>query len=350
MKQSLKQSLIVSLGLLVLFVATHAGLGMFVKRVRDQKFAMHSRSAAGSIFLLQDGKRRFICSGTVFGYMPNGDALFLTARHCVWQDASAGDWDNGPRSAGLLGSEEVSFSDNEAGPYYTATPFKISQTDDVAILELKNGGTLPTVALGDERLLTPGEPLTNYSFPLDLGKMAFRLRAVAPVFAHFPDNLRADYPVWAHSMPVDGTIGHGSSGSALFSVKQRRIVGVVVGTTSEAGLQIAIPVSRVWNLLTDPNVQVIPDPNKPVGKIPDAVFAAQFGKTHPFMLTAHGADPKFIQAGYTFQVSTDGFELSDDYYYNVPVFIDTEGHGYRLVSTKEGYSVSVIVLQEPKAQ
>jgi hypothetical protein len=323
----------------------HAGFESS-KIYKQHEFAVRSRAASGAIFLIQeDGKRRFICSGTTIGHAKNGDALFLTARHCVWQDASD-DEENGPSPAKLLGLEEISFSDNEAGPYYTAVPYKISKTDDVAILELRNGTGLPTVALGDENRLRAGDTLTNYTFALDLGKIDILLKAVVPAFTHFPVELLKNYPMWAHSMPVDGLVAPGSSGSGLFDPRQRALVGIVVGGGPRLStLAITIPVSRVWNLLGDPNnVQDLSVP-KPLTKIPDDVFAAQFGPEHPFTLTVHGPSPEFIQAGYKFRVNSEGYEISDDYYYKVPVYVVYISGEYRIVSTKgTGYSIDLTFL------
>lgn len=81
--------------------------------------------------------------------------------------------------------------------------------------------------------------------------------------------------------------------------------------------------------------------------IPANVMKSSFGKTHSFMLKTHGPNPVFSRAGYTFRVETYGYELSDQYYYKVPVYVDYDvlNKQYRLYSTVgEGYSVQVIVL------
>lgn len=342
MKKLLAVLLVAALGLALGIRSAH--------KIDATVFAARSRAASGALFLDKNGSRRFICSGTVIGHTDTGDALFLTARHCVYTDGGM-TWD-GPEPAGVLGPEEVSLTDNEAGPFYTAVPLKISKYDDVAILRLINGGDLPAVGLGDERLTHTGDTLTNYTFALDFGKMPLTLRAVAPVFAHPPAEMLAQLPTWAHSMPVDGTVAPGSSGSGLFDPAQRRLTGVAVGTVQYGGLNIAIPVSRVWALLGDPNgalelpkVGTKPAPSAapapPQGgddedsslTIPPDTFKAKFGAAHPFKLTAHGPNPEFTQSGYTFRAQTGGFELDDPYYYDVPVYIALEGTAYRLTST-----------------
>jgi hypothetical protein len=335
------------LGLVAVLALAHlAGAG--VSRYSRWEFAVRSKQAAGAIFLMQDGKRRFICSGTAFATeKKSGDVYFLTARHCVWKEADPDE----QTPAGLLGSEEVSFSDNEQGPFYTAVPYKISATDDVAILRLVNGAGLPTVRFGDEGRLKSGDALTNYTYAMDFGKMPVQLRAVTSVFNHFPTAILTDYPVWSHAMPVDGLVAPGSSGSGLFDARQKALVGIVVGGGPRLStLAIAIPISRAWRLLSDPASSQQDFSAKPVLplRIPDDVFKSQFGKEHPFQLTVHGANPQFTQAGYVFKADTAGYELSSPYYYDVPVYIDVNSIGqYRLTSTAEGnFSVEVIVVSK----
>jgi len=335
MKRTLVLALVAALAL--------AHLGAAGSRVYKQKeFAVRSRSAAGAIFLTKEGKRRFICSGTSIGHTENGDDLFLTARHCVYEDANP---EQGT-PAGFLGSEEVSFSDNEKGPFYVAVPYKISSTDDIAILEVINGKGLPTVRLGDENLTRPGSLLTNYTYALDFGKMPIEIKSVAPVFAHLPVDLISSFPVWAHSMPIDGMVAPGSSGSGLFDPKQRSLVGVAVGGVTGYSLGIAIPVSRVWKLLSDPIQDFSPKPA--LTEIPVAEFAAQFGKAHAFKLVTQPGNFQFTQGGYVFKVDTLGAGLSPKYYFDVPVYIDVTAPGeYRLYTTaEEGYSVDITLVSK----
>ncbi len=323
-----------------------SGYAAGVRFVGQRLFAARSRDAAGAIFLDQPDGRRFICSGTTIGHTTSGDAVFLTARHCVYEDADPGDIFTPPTEGKLPGPEEVSFSDNEAGPYYTAIPWKISKTDDVALLILKNGGSLPAVRLGDERVLRAGDPLTNYTFAYDFGKMAIAIKFVAPVFSHYPAGLLEQIPVWSHSMPIDGTVAPGSSGSGLFDPRQKALIGVAVGGTRQGGLNIAIPVSRVWNLLMDPNPQDLT--LHPDLKIPDDVFKTRFGKDHTFKLTVQGPSPQFTFGGYIFRVNIGTFSLSQKYYYDVPVYIDIDATGtYRLTSTNKGhYSVDMTLVSK----
>ncbi len=85
--------------------------------------------------------------------------------------------------------------------------------------------------------------------------------------------------------------------------------------------------------------------------IPESTMKSSFGKTHTFMLKSHGPNPIFPRVGYTFRAETYGYELSDKYYYDVPVYVDFDVNNkmYRLYSTVgEGYSVGVTILTSPQ--
>lgn len=307
-------------------------------REENSNFAYLSRAAAGAIFAQQGGKGdyRFICSGTTIKFdasqwdeenrwvtlkdvvpIPSTDGYFATASHCVVDE-----------NGNAYGPEQVSFSANEAGPFYTAVPWKVSVTDDVAILRIINGGNLPGVRLGTEYELQPNEALTNYTFALSFGMQPVVIHAEGPGYTHMPSGMWAK---WAHTMGIVGPVAPGSSGSGLFSPRQHALVGVAVGLVTGTGFAIAEPVSTLWRLIVDPTA-VAPVWNAPV-VIPDGDMQSKFGKDHAFTLTAHGVNPSFTQGGYKFQLDTFGFELSDKYYYDVPVYIIKSGDTYRLVSS-----------------
>lgn len=224
---------------------------------RAADFHQVSVGASGAVFLDQydGGNRRFYCSGTVIGHTTKGDALFLTAKHCVWQQAvdHEGLFFSDVHPARLAGPEEVTFAANSGGPYYKAIPFKISRTDDIALLLLKNGAGLPEVRLGDETLNQADDRLTNYSYGLDYGKFPVSLKFIEPSLAHVPPSILEDYPEWTYAMPVSGSVAPGASGSGVFDPTRRTLIGVAVGITEFGNLSIVVPVSRVWRLLSDPH-------------------------------------------------------------------------------------------------
>lgn len=197
-----------------------------------------------------DGPYAMICSGSVIGY-EGTSALFVTAKHCVWED---GDPENDVLP-GFIPNEFVSFNGNLAGPYYQTELYSISQDDDLAVLKVINGlsAAHPIIpeTLEHEDFLQPGDPVENVSFPLDMGKVEFHGTYVDRRFPHFSRMLQ-DYPQWKNTMPVDITIGHGSSGSPLFDSRTHKMIGVMVGSVGEARLMIAEPETVIEDLLLNP--------------------------------------------------------------------------------------------------
>jgi S1-C subfamily serine protease len=196
-------------------------------------------SSVGAIFMTAPGEeRRFICSGSEIGSDSEGNGIFLTARHCVWNSDSNVFYPN----------EEVSFSDDEKGPFYSTKLYAISQTDDLALLIVINAGGIPTQVLEDEHALKAGDPVENISFPYGMGKLEFHGNFVSSIFPNFPKAFLDGVPQWRYTMPVDITIEPGSSGSPLFDSKTHCVVGVMVGLFNPGALTIAEPVSRLLEM------------------------------------------------------------------------------------------------------
>jgi S1-C subfamily serine protease len=204
-----------------------------------------------------DGPYGAICSGAVIGSDTDGNALFLTARHCVWDadatiDTPFGSAPNPNPNPHFIQNEYVSFNANLSGPYYATEVYEVAANDDLALIKVLNAGRIIPEVLEDEHQLSPGDPIENVSIPLDMGKLEFHGRFVAPVFPHFSRFLSQDYPEWARTMPADITIANGSSGSPLFDSQTHELIGVVVGMMGESGLQVIEPESVVMSLLLDP--------------------------------------------------------------------------------------------------
>jgi hypothetical protein len=231
--------------------------GYFYQQHSRKAFELHARSASGALFLIKNGERNLICSGAVFENESEGDALFVTARHCVWQENGKEMGDGGVMDVheGLVGPEQVSLSENEQGPFYDAWPVFISNKDDLAILLVKNGAGLPSITLGDESKVEEKDPLLNFTYAEDFGKMSVDMKAITYSAQHWPDSMASSYPLWRSPMLVDGTAGPGSSGSAVIDQRQQKIIGVLVGCTGDGGLDIVEPVSKVWALVGDKSLQ-----------------------------------------------------------------------------------------------
>ncbi len=187
-----------------------------------------------------DGSYAAICSGSEVGRDSDGNGVFLTARHCVYND------DTGR----FYTPEVVSFSADEGGPYYTTELYAIGANVDLAVLKVHNAGNISTEVLEDEHSLKAGDPIENVSYPLDMGKLEFHGSFIAPIFPHWT-RIFEDYPQWSSSMPVDITIAHGSSGSPVFDSKTRCVIGVLVGTTGEGRLNVVEPISLYTNMMVN---------------------------------------------------------------------------------------------------
>jgi S1-C subfamily serine protease len=227
--------------LLALLLAAVLSIGSYKAHYRLKSFEPEARSASGAIFMNKDGQRRFYCSGTEIGKTKDGGGIFLTARHCVANTETNKIYEN----------LTVSFSANQSGPFYDATPIALSLTDDLALLYLNDGADIPSVAVKDERRLSSGAPLFNVSFPLGSGKAVFHGEYMGSFFPSLPLEIMVKYTQWIYAMPMNLTIAHGSSGSGVFSQSQHGLVGVAVGTFEEGSYNIAIPGDRVLDFLND---------------------------------------------------------------------------------------------------
>jgi hypothetical protein len=204
-----------------------------------EPFDAQARAATGAIFVDKD--RRFNCSGTEVGHTPDGDGVFLTARHCV------ADTETNKINKHIV----VSFTNDEGGPFYDADPVAISLNDDLALLLLTDGASIPEISVRDQSSLHNGDAIFNVSFPLDMGKQEFHGKFLSSRMTHVPDAMLLEYPFWANGMLFDMTVAPGSSGSGLFSAKHKALIGVAVGMTGAAGYDIAIPADIVINFLND---------------------------------------------------------------------------------------------------
>jgi len=202
-------------------------------------FEPQARAATGAIFV--GAERRFNCSGTEIGHTATGDGVFLTARHCVAD----------PDTNAIEKDLKVSFSDNEGGPFFDAMPIAISSTDDVALMLIRNGAGVPEVRIKDERKLKSGDPIFNVSFPFGTGRQAFYGHYMRPNFPVLPAEIVQMYPFWLYAMPMDVTIAPGSSGSGVFSGKERALIGIAVGSFQSGSYEIATPADRVLDFLND---------------------------------------------------------------------------------------------------
>jgi hypothetical protein len=228
---------------------------------------------------------------------------------------------------------EFSVAEEIGGP---TTPVKVMKAYmgdglDFAEFELKTDRKYTPFVLGDEHDSRIGDQIVNPNFALGVGKqLSFGTVSSNTLIA----SAKCPPHECSGSFFVQTYGAGGSSGSAVVSLKTHQVIGLVDWSYGKGNIGFGIqPISTFYKFLAGPNQ---PHP------IPTKVFQSLFGMAHPFTLGVHGPNPTFTIGGYTFQISTMGLDLSSEYYYDVPVFIEMYDRGYMLVSTaSEGYSVVI---------
>lgn len=289
-------------------------------------------SGTMAIYGAGKGGPDFICTAEPIEKTPDGYNL-LSAGHCV-QESPDG--------------VQFSVSDEIGGPLTPVTVVKAYLGDglDFALFNLKTTKTYPVFVLGTEDGVQVGDKTVSVHFALGIvkqlshGSVSSVERIRAPICQD--SGCVGTFLVQEYAAP-------GASGSAVFSLKTHKIIGILVSAFDDpVGFSVE-PISRFAKFLAGPSqphpIAAVSAPAAIPFVIPSDVFQQLFGSAHPFTLTVHGADPHFTQSGFSFFIPTQGLELSDDYYYNVPVFLEAEPDGtYALVSTREALSVTVIPL------
>lgn len=282
----------------------------------------------------------FDCTAEPIEKIPGG-YLLMSAGHCVQEI---------PDHMQFSVAEEIS------GPRTNVKLVKAYEGDgiDFAVFTLKTTKTYPIFAMDFHSDVRIGDKIVIGNFTEGVAKQLSRGVVASQIIPKSEDCKSAE--TCADHFMVQAYGGPGASGSAVISVRTHKIIGLAVyGFDGTLGFGVE-PISRFNTFTLGPN-QPHPAEDEEASPLSPAatsltisadVFAAQFGEAHPFTLTVKGPNPTFTQAGYTFQVDILGNELSDEYYYDVPVFIAHDADGYRLVSTKDGYSVGVIVLGAAK--
>ena len=166
--------------------------------------------------------------------------LFATAAHCVGEDQTEGK----ERSAKWQNTAFfMTFDEPQNKTFYPAEVRGVGfqhRGDDFAIFEVKTDQKWTTIGLGDEKKEEDGNPVINVASPLGLGKQVYR---------GVISSLDLDRPLiqgdinWRHSISLQIAADGGSSGSAIISAEQDKIIAFLVGTVGGA-VVIAIPVSK----------------------------------------------------------------------------------------------------------
>ncbi len=186
------------------------------------------------------------CTATAFE--KHGDSYrFISAAHCIGDD----DRVHEKVASAVQQSFYITFDNQSPKIFYEAKPRAIgyqSRGDDCAVFDVTapKDAQWPTVPLGDEKHETEGNDIINVAAPLGLGIQLFKGTI---------SSMSLDRPVvsgefsWKGflQLQLSGVAG-GSSGSAVISLKQNAIVGLIIGTIG--GNQIvAVPISRLKDFM-----------------------------------------------------------------------------------------------------
>jgi S1-C subfamily serine protease len=180
---------------------------------------------------------------TVAAFAREGKIVFLiTAAHCVLNDNGRVP-DGNPFFVTRDEDGEKLFV-----PVRVLYVGKKEKGQDFAELAITDtGAAWGVLPLGDERLERIGSPVLTVAAPLGYGKQLF-LGSVSALKLIRPSVVEEQGINWSGMLLLDVTIGHGSSGSAVVSVKQRAIIGVLVGLVCDDGsngqFAVAAPISR----------------------------------------------------------------------------------------------------------
>jgi hypothetical protein len=274
---------------------------------------------------------RMICTTTPIEKIKGGYQL-LSAGHCV---------------QAIPDGVQFFVADEVGGPLTPVTLIKayFGGALDFSIFELKTTKKYPVFELGTESDLHIGDRTLNPNFSAALGKQLSVGRVSSMRLGKSPN------------CPDEGCLGRflvqedaapGASGSAVFSAKTHKIVGLAVYQFDDQVGFAVEPISLFAKFLAGPN-QPHPGASKSAAlSIPPEEFVKLFGEEHPFQLAVLAADGMFTQAGYTFDTGLAGLQLSDELYYDVPVFIGVNEEGYFLVSTaKDNPSIYIEVVAVP---
>lgn len=206
---------------------------------QTETLAQKAKNAVGILYSQEfNGGMTMRCTMTAFEKTKDG-YLFASAAHCIGADNQSKE-----RSAA---HKDIPFymTFDEAGnkTFYPAEPKAVgyqSRGDDFAIFEVKTDKTWPIIPIGTEKDEEEGNAIINVASPLGLGKQVFKGTI---------SSLNLDRPIIQGDINWRGSIGlqiaaeGGSSGSAIISEKQEKIVAFLVGTAGGSTV-IAIPATK----------------------------------------------------------------------------------------------------------
>lgn len=230
-------------------VAFLTGLATITLAAADQTLTLGERVKQATAILSsqnESGGQDVRCTATAF--KKDGSTYsFVSTAHCVGSDdvthEKVAAWENQ--------SFWITFDEPDVKRYFAAIPTMVGyqhRGDDFSVFIVdasRHKGDeevkWPVVGLGNEKDEVEGADVINVAAPQGLGIQVFK-GAISSLYLDRPV-VQGDIN-WKGVMMLQmpGTNG-GSSGSAIVSVKQEKIVGFLVGTIGETTVT-AVPVSR----------------------------------------------------------------------------------------------------------
>jgi hypothetical protein len=286
--------------------------------------------ATFALYEHRGNQERFICTTEAYEKITGGYRL-IGAGHCI-----------DPKADFFAVAENIGGSETKV----TVIKSELDKNADLAVFEMKTDKVYPVIPMGTidgERI---GDVVVNVNFAVGIAKQLSEGKISSVVI---PSDGDEGTDVFLAQIFGAG----GSSGSAVVSADTHKIIGIVIygfqDDNNDDGISVPLnigmgvePIDKFAAFLSRPAPP-------PPPTISDQEMKDKFGLEHSFMLTVHGANPVFIQAGYKFKVDTYGFELDDAVYYDVPVYIiKTDDGSYRLQSTgNANYGIDIDLIGKP---
>jgi trypsin-like peptidase len=216
-------------------------LGLFLLAQPEQALVDRAYRAVALLYSQgSDGDMSMRCTATAIEKLADGSGyLFVSAAHCVGNDRTDKEKSAPAENIPFF----VSFDEHTQKVFYPAKVIGVGyqhRGDDLALFEVKSIEDWPVIPVGDEQSESVGAAIINIASPAGLGKQVFKGSI---------SSLSLDRPVvegdinWKGALLLSIQVGGGSSGSALISVGQEKIIGFLVGTVGGTNV-IGIPASK----------------------------------------------------------------------------------------------------------
>jgi hypothetical protein len=215
-------------------LAQPAAAKSLVEKVKDATAMLYSQTP--------DGGMRMRCTTTVFEAHERDDKkgyLLATAAHCVAVDDLV-------NSKVKISGASFFISFDEASkkifhPVHIEAAGFQSRGDDFAVLHAYTDEEWDILELGDVSSLEPMDEVLNVSAPAGLGLQVLKGH-ISLVSINRP--VQTWGLNWQSAMLVNLSSGPGASGSAVVSVKQKKIIGFVVGGIGGNPTTVVLTVNR----------------------------------------------------------------------------------------------------------